>query len=387
MASLDQAKIIAKEIQRILGPNHVSTLIYGQFLEDVDRNVSSNIPLLIVIKKFDEPTTLKIYKVLKKFESFGIETPYIAELDDLSGMLDSIPTKLLDLRMRYQVLEGVDILELKTEPEYEYLRAQVELELRKTIYNLRHDLVDVMMRKISIDAYLKNLSLSCLVSIKYYHMVTHPDLRTNDQHLDYFYREFPDAKPSLLSLLEQVYSKRDDMPETDLLELITHVIDGVVQPMLIHVDQLGKKIIDYKMKKVDDIIEAKTREMKLEMLKEKMALVKQRKEVEAYHEKRFGDYEDKKKTLEKQLQEKKVPARTEELPYPYPPAYLQQMREMEDMAGKTPGRSKGPDRVERVESETVPVHEKELNVFEKILFENKTIKNTIRKQTDKRHSV
>ena len=36
-----------------------------QFLEDVTGQAQGNIPLLIVVKKFDETTSLKIYKVLK----------------------------------------------------------------------------------------------------------------------------------------------------------------------------------------------------------------------------------------------------------------------------------------------------------------------------------
>lgn len=390
MASMEQAKEIAKEIQEILGSNHVSTMVYGQFLEYGESEGASNIPLLIVVKKFDEGASLKIFKVLKKWSRVGVETPYIAELDDLSGMLDSIPSKLLDIKTRYMVLEGQDILELRTEPEFEYLRAQVELELRRTIYNLRHDLIDVMLRKIPIETYLKNLALACLASIKSYHFVLKPEIKTNNQHLEYFYREFPTGKKYLNSLLEVVYAKEHSQ-ESDLLELITNVIDEVVQPLLVKVDQAGRQIIDYKMKKVEDIIEAKTREMRLEMLKEKMDLVKQRKEVAAFESQKINQLDVQKKQLEKEMEEKKKQMDAQKHPFaavPFSPEYFEMMLHSQEERALT--QKKEQERVTQMEklgSEEIPVHEKELSVFEKILYENKTIKNTIPKQTQRRHSV
>ena len=391
MASMEQAKEIAKEIQEILGSNHVSTMVHGQFLEYGESEGASNIPLLIVVKKFDEGASLKIFKVLKKWSRIGVETPYVAELDDLSGMLDSIPSKLLDIKTKYVVLEGQDILELKTEPEFEYLRAQVELEIRRTIYNLRHDLIDVMLRKIPIDAYLKNLALACLASIKSYHLVLKPEIKSNNQHLEYFYREFPTGKKYLTSLLEVVYAKERSQ-ESDLLELITNVIDEVVQPLLVKVDQAGRQIIDYKMKKVEDIIEAKTREMRLEMLKEKMDLVKQRKEVAAFESQKINQLDEKKKQMEKEMdEEKKKQIEAQKHPFasvPISPEYFERMLQLQEERTMSDKKERAQaTQKERLGSEDIPVHEKELSVFEKILYENKTIKNTIPKQTQRRHSA
>ena len=386
-----KAKEIAKEIQEILGSNHVSTMVHGQFLEYGESEGASNIPLLIVVKKFDEGASLKIFKVLKKWSRIGVETPYVAELDDLSGMLDSIPSKLLDIKTKYVVLEGQDILELKTEPEFEYLRAQVELEIRRTIYNLRHDLIDVMLRKIPIDAYLKNLALACLASIKSYHLVLKPEIKSNNQHLEYFYREFPTGKKYLTSLLEVVYAKERSQ-ESDLLELITNVIDEVVQPLLVKVDQAGRQIIDYKMKKVEDIIEAKTREMRLEMLKEKMDLVKQRKEVAAFESQKINQLDEKKKQMEKEMdEEKKKQIEAQKHPFasvPISPEYFERMLQLQEERTMSDKKERAQaTQKERLGSEDIPVHEKELSVFEKILYENKTIKNTIPKQTQRRHSA
>jgi hypothetical protein len=391
MASMEQAKEIAKEIQEILGSNHVSTMVHGQFLDYGESDGASNIPLLIVVKKFDEGASLKIFKVLKKWSRIGVETPYVAELDDLSGMLDSIPSKLLDIKTKYVVLEGQDILELKTEPEFEYLRAQVELEIRRTIYNLRHDLIDVMLRKIAIDAYLKNLALACLASIKSYHLVLKPEIKSNNQHLEYFYREFPTGKKYLTSLLEVVYAKERSQ-ESDLLELITNVIDEVVQPLLVKVDQAGRQIIDYKMKKVEDIIEAKTREMRLEMLKEKMDLVKQRKEVAAFESQKINQLDEKKKQMEKEMDdEKKKQIEAQKHPFasvPISPEYFERMLHLQEERAMSDKKERAQaTQKEKLGSEDIPVHEKELSVFEKILYENKTIKNTIPKQTQRRHSA
>jgi hypothetical protein len=393
MASLEQAKAMAKELQEILGKNHVSTMVYGQFLEDAKGEAQGNIPLLIVVKKFDETSSLKIYKVLKRWMDVGIETPYIAELDDLSGMLDSIPAKLMDIKGRYQVLEGDDILEFRSEPEFEYLRAQAELEIRRNIYNLRHDLIEVMLRRIPIDRYLKSLSITCLSSIRSFHRITRPDIGTNNQHLEYFYREFPSGQKPLVNLLECIYSTHPDPEETDLLELITEVIDEVFQPMLIKIDHIGKEIIDYKLKRVEDIVEAKSREMKLEMIKEKMKLVKQRKDVKAYEETKLHELADQKKVLETQI--KQIGTReTKKHPSEDYKQSREPTRRFSDLDEDIPYPSEemvyvleeGKETKKR-DFENIPVHEKELSIFEKILYENKTLKNTVRKQKDRRRSV
>jgi len=44
----------------------------------------------------------------------------------------------------------------------------------------------------------------------------------------------------------------------------------------------------------------------------------------------------------------------------------------------------GSKEMTKQDLDNIPVHEKELNIFEKILYENKTQRNTVRNQKDRR---
>jgi hypothetical protein len=124
-----------------------------------------------------------------------------------------------------------------------------------------------------------------------------------------------------------------------------------------------------------------------------MKLVKQRKEVKAYEETRLHQLSDEKSKLENTMKrmEKKEPKDHPAREYKYS---KEPVRRYEDMDEDIPYPSEElvfvleeGKPMTKQDLDNIPVHEKELSIFEKILYENKTLKNTIRKQKDPKRSV
>ncbi len=422
MALEDKAKAVAADIKKVLDDNHVSTVVYGHYFDFVengdvyDESESfSNIPLLIVVNDFNEDCALKLYKILKKYDKEGIETPYIVEVRDLKGMLDSIPQKIMDIKANYVVLEGEDILELRSEPEFEYMRAHVEMVLRRMIYNFRHDLILVMLTKLDVTKYIKDLSLASLNAIKNFHMLVHPELTTTNEHLDFFYREFPDGRAPLKELLDCVSAayRGESIKGKDLLELITSVLNKVIQPLLNEVDRMGQDMLEQKMQKIEEIVETKKREMRLELVKEKMDILAQRKEIKQSMEAEKKQLQRRKQELETQIEQDKQshpqrpppqpqaqppPAQAQQDPYyqeryyrsyyqqPYypppppqqpPPEYHPQPQQQAPPQQVPPSQG-APPPSRAPKASAMEVHEEELSAFEKILRENQSLKRTKR---------
>jgi hypothetical protein len=252
-------ELIANDIEETLGSNHISTSIYGSPVSDKQRDILEDsskkkdavppIKLFIVVKKFDESCLVKLSLVFSKWKKRvgdRLESPIITEPEELQGILDSVPEKILDLKNNYRVLAGDDLQELSAEPEYEYLRAQVELAIRHHVYSLRHDLFDVLFKEKSMEDYLKQLWVYCIGTLRNYHRLVKPDLKSTQEHIQAFYEEFPQGKPPISDLLEKFYQVLNNRPvdsigKANLFKLSIGIMSDVLQPMLLKVDNMGPK--------------------------------------------------------------------------------------------------------------------------------------------------
>jgi hypothetical protein len=271
-------ELIAKDIEETLGPNHISTSVFGSpvsYNENSDLSSSDSenetltqpIKLFIVVKSFDENCLVKlslIFSNWKKRLGPQLESPIITEPLELRGILDSIPEKILELKNNYKIVAGEDLQELSAEPEFEYLRAQAELAIRHHVYSLRHDLFDVLFSKKSMEDYLKQLWVFCISTLRNYHRLVEPELNTTQEHIQSFYDEFPQGKPALGELLEKFYQVLNNRPvdsigKANLFKLSIGIARNVLQPMLIKVDNMGpkKSLGDPVTFPVDDLINKK----------------------------------------------------------------------------------------------------------------------------------
>ncbi len=251
-------ELIVKEIVDALGENHISSLIYGSKITSAsndeedndlaeDMNLLEPIRLFIVVNSFDESCLLKLSVIFNKWKKIlgdRVESPYITEHTELLGILDSVPEKILELRTNYKVIAGEDLKELSSEPEYEYLRAQIELTVRHYVYTLRHDLFEVLFDKKGIEEYLRELWVFCISTLRFYHRVTKPTLKTTPEHIQAFNQEFPDCKGILSELLEKIYrivnnDSVTSIGKASIYKLSVSILGKVLHPILIKIDNLG----------------------------------------------------------------------------------------------------------------------------------------------------
>lgn len=236
---MDIAKEVANEIKTEIAENHISTVVYDiptpeEFLEG-----KSSIPIFVVVNKFDSSVATKLAGIAQKWGEEGIEGPFIAEMNDLKGMEDSVPDELWNVSRNYSVLEGSDVLKEIPQFKPEYQRAQAELAIRRYIFTLRWTLPQVMHNSFQLKCYMNNLAFYSQLAIQLYHRISNEDIHTPEEHIDKFYEEFPDSKESLESLLNHVYNNEDI--DSSSIDLLTNTIDKVLQTILTKVDKLGKE--------------------------------------------------------------------------------------------------------------------------------------------------
>jgi len=228
---------MAKEICNTLEDNHISTMAFGPAVTQEYKEDSTIIPIFVVISTFDTDTARALSDIAEKWKPKGFEGPYIAEMNDIDGMSDSVPDELLDVVMNYQLLEGDDVLSHIPKLSKEHLRAQAELSLRRYIFNLRWTLTQVIKDRDRIGDYLQNLYLYTLSSIRSYHRLTHPWLHSTASHLDQFKQEFPESVSTLDALTGYIGDGRE--PEGELVDLVTDTMSKVLQPLLYKLDSMG----------------------------------------------------------------------------------------------------------------------------------------------------
>jgi len=232
------ANSVAKEIQDLLGDNHISTLVFGAPVIGNYVEGKTKIPLFTVVEKFDSTTAVKLAEASKNWKTKNIDGPYIMEMEDIEGMSDSIPEELLDITMNYQVLEGMDIIKAMPKLNQEHLRAQAELSIRRYIYNLRWRLVQVIGNPDETEAYLNNLAFYAQLSIRMYNRLVYPWIKTTEEHLEKFAEKFPQSRECLMELLNHVY--KCEPLKSNPVDLATDTIDNGLQPILRAIDEMGR---------------------------------------------------------------------------------------------------------------------------------------------------
>ncbi len=236
---MDIAKNVAKEISSEIKDSHISTLVYDLPTAEEFSGGKTTIPIFVVVNKFDSTVATKLAYIAQKWSKNGIEGPFIAEINDLKGMEDSVPDELWNVSRNYMVLEGTDVLKEIPQFDNEYQRAQAELAIRRYIFTLRWTLPQVLYNSFQLKCYMNNLAFYCQLSIQLYHRVIKSDVRTPEAHIDKFYQEFPQSKLPLETLLNHVYN--NEPMESESIELLTNTIDSVLQTILKKIDEMGNK--------------------------------------------------------------------------------------------------------------------------------------------------
>lgn len=236
---MEIAKEVAKEIKDEISENHISTIAYDMPSHEDFLAGKSTIPIFVVVNKFDSPVATKLASIAQKWSEEGVEGPFIAEINDLQGMEDSVPDELWNVSRNYSVLEGSDVMKEMPQFDAEYQRAQAELAIRRYIFTLRWTLPQVLFNSFQLKCYMNNLAFYSQLAIQLYHRINDEDIRTPEAHINKFYEEFPGSKESLESLLSHVYN--NETLDTESIDLLTNTIDNVLQNILKKIDEMGKE--------------------------------------------------------------------------------------------------------------------------------------------------
>ncbi|WP_455391432.1 hypothetical protein [[Eubacterium] cellulosolvens] len=239
---MDVAKEVAKEIKSEISDNHISTIVYDLPNTEDFMAGKSTIPIFVVVNKFDSPVATKLANIAQKWSEEGVEGPFIAELNDLHGMEDSVPDELWNVSRNYMVLEGSDVIKEMPQFDAEYQRAQAELAIRRYIFTLRWTLPQVLHNSFQLKCYMNNLAFYSQLAIQLFHRIKNEDIRTPEAHINKFYEEFPTSRESLETLLNHVYN--NETLDTDSIDLLTNTIDNVLQNILKKIDEMGKNKVE-----------------------------------------------------------------------------------------------------------------------------------------------
>ena len=230
---------LAEEVKEALKDNHICTLVYGPPVTGTYVEGKSKIPIFVIVNKFDSAKATTLADLVKKWDEYPIEGPYIAEMKDLEGMSDSVPDELLDVTLNYQLLEGEDVLKSLPELDREHMRAQAELAVRRYIFTLRWTLTHVLYDYAQLEGYLNNLAFYCQLAIQVYHRLSSPEIVNKDVHLKKFYNEFPEGKECMKILMNYAYGDAS-MLDREPVHLITCALDTILLPVLQKIDEMGK---------------------------------------------------------------------------------------------------------------------------------------------------
>lgn len=230
---------IAKDLESALEDNLICTLVYGPPVTGTYVEGKSQIPMFIIINKFDSNTATTMADLVQQWKDHPLDGPYIAEMRDIEGMSDSVPDELLDVTLNYKVLSGTDVLKSLPRLDREHMRAQAELAVRRYIFTLRWTLTRVLYDFEQLEGYLNNLAFYCQLAIQVYHRLSHPDIINKDQHIEQYYEDFPEGRECMQILMNYAYGDAS-MLDREPVDLITGALDTILLPLLQKIDDMGK---------------------------------------------------------------------------------------------------------------------------------------------------
>lgn len=127
-------------IRAAAGENVLSVILYGSAAEGEFHSEYSDLNLLCVLRDASFPSIMKISDVIDWWRKKKLHPPLILTLRDLMTSADVFSIEFIDMKQRYRVLFGDDVLQKMQVPMVLH-RFQLEYELREKLLLLRQHLV------------------------------------------------------------------------------------------------------------------------------------------------------------------------------------------------------------------------------------------------------
>ena len=143
MANQKHTELTNEFVNRIraaAGENVLSVILYGSAAEGEFHPDYSDLNLLCVLHDASFASIAKVSDVIDWWRKKKLRPPLILRLPELMTSADVFSIEFIDMKQRYRVLFGEDVLEKLTVPMVLH-RFQLEYELREKLLLLRQHLV------------------------------------------------------------------------------------------------------------------------------------------------------------------------------------------------------------------------------------------------------
>src|SRR5215470_5861518 len=143
MANEQQQELTKEFVNRIraaAGENVLSVILYGSAAEGEFHPYYSDLNLLCLLHDASFAAIAKFSDVLDWWRKKKLRPPLIVRLQELMTSADVFSIEFVDMKQRYRVLFGDDVLQMLNVPMVLH-RFQLEYELREKILLLRQHLV------------------------------------------------------------------------------------------------------------------------------------------------------------------------------------------------------------------------------------------------------
>ena len=134
-----EEKVLAEFIERIktsAGTNLVSAILYGSAAQGDFHPEYSDLNLLCVMRETSFSALARISEVVEWWRGKKHNPPLVLTAEELRTTADVFSIEFLDMKQRYRVLWGEDVLKNLEVPMHLH-RSQLEYELREKLFLLR----------------------------------------------------------------------------------------------------------------------------------------------------------------------------------------------------------------------------------------------------------
>jgi len=127
---------ITADYRQVFGESLLSIILYGSGSSDDYRPGKSDLNFLMILYERGLEALKRAVPVAKKWKARKVAAPLILTRTDLDSSLDSYPVEFLNMKNRYRLVYGEDVLQpLSFDPVM--LRLQIERELKGKLFLLR----------------------------------------------------------------------------------------------------------------------------------------------------------------------------------------------------------------------------------------------------------
>jgi predicted nucleotidyltransferase len=136
MAHEEIVKEFVNKLRGPAGPNLVSVILYGSAAEGEFHPEYSDLNLLCLVRDASFASLAKIAEVMEWWRGKKHHPPLVLTPEELKATADVFSIEFVDMKQRYRVLWGDDVLKNLDIPMHLH-RSQLEYELREKLFLLR----------------------------------------------------------------------------------------------------------------------------------------------------------------------------------------------------------------------------------------------------------